>query len=260
MLFWSCAYSVMWNDSVAGGISSCLYPNCDQKTVNGAGTATTAANTTATQSCGREAYGSCTTGQKEHSARWILRVPATKLTLTCQINSISKERGRRDEEEGGGGGGSSFLECHLMVTKTARRETVTRCWGQIWDGAGRRLKSTCLSLLSPSWAVDTVCPYMHHTNTQTHTNTHRQTDMHPLAATLPPHCFERYVNETVAVSWHNINYPIKIEWVINCPSLPVLITLAEKGHFRGAKKKKKKKEKRGEERKKDRMKRYQTKT
>ena len=81
--------------------------------------------------------------------------------------------------------------------------------------------------------------------------------MHPLAATLPPHCFERYVNETVAVSWHNINYPIKIEWVINCPSLPVLITLAEKGHFRGAKKKT---EKRGEERKKDRMKRYQTKT
>ncbi len=67
--------------------------------------------------------------------------------------------------------------------------------------------------------------------------------MHPLGATLLPGCFEHHVNETVAVSWHNINYPIKIEWVINCPSLPVLITLAEKGHFRGAK--------RGEEERRD---------
>ena len=59
--------------------------------------------------------------------------------------------------------------------------------------------------------------------------------MHPLGATLPPHCFEGYVNETVAVSWHNINYPIKMEWVINCPSLAVLITLTEKGHCKMAK-------------------------
>lgn len=42
-------------------------------------------------------------------------------------------------------------------------------------------------------------------------------------------------NESVSVSWHNINYPIKIEWVINCPSLPALITLVERGHLRGAK-------------------------
>lgn len=53
---------------------------------------------------------------------------------------------------------------------------------------------------------------------------------HPMRALSP--C----VNESVAVSWHNINYPIKIEWVINCPSLLALITLAEKGHLRGAKK------------------------
>lgn len=81
--------------------------------------------------------------------------------------------------------------------------------------------------LSLNRVVDTQ--FVHTCIIQTHT------DMHPLGATLPPHCFEHYVNETVAVSWHNINYPIKIEWVINCPSLPVLITLAEKGHFRGAK-------------------------
>lgn len=60
--------------------------------------------------------------------------------------------------------------------------------------------------------------------------------MNPLGATPPlPHCFEGYVNETVAVSWHNINYPIKIEWVINCPFLALLIALPEKDRFKGAK-------------------------
>lgn len=61
-----------------------------------------------------------------------------------------------------------------------------------------------------------------------------QTCMHWMLPN-PRNCFEGYVNETVAVSRHNINYPIKIEWVINCPSLAVLITLTEKGHCKGAK-------------------------
>lgn len=61
----SCASGVMWNNLVAGGIPSCLYSNCDQKMVNGAAAATT----TAKQSCVGAAYGSCTAGQKEHSAR-----------------------------------------------------------------------------------------------------------------------------------------------------------------------------------------------
>lgn len=169
-------------------------------------------------------------------------VLATKLTLTCQINSISNERAREGERERWGGSSSSlsfFDKCHLMVTKTAERETVACCWGQITDSVSSHLK--CVSHCQSCWYTD--CPYIYHTNT------HR--DTHPLGATLPPHCFERYVNETVAVSWHNINYQIKIEWVINCPSLPVLITLAEKGHFRGVKERRERKEG---------MKLYQTKT
>lgn len=79
------------------------------------------------------------------------------------------------------------------------------------------------------------------------THAHRHASMPVLSPVPPLYCFERHVNETVAVSWHNINYPIKIEWVINCPPLPVLITLAAKGHFRGANKKKK----RGEEERQD---------
>lgn len=66
--------------------------------------------------------------------------------------------------------------------------------------------------------------------------------MCPLGTNQPPHCFEGYVNETVAVSWHNINYPIKIEWVINCPSLAVLITLTEKGHSKRKERKKRRDE------------------
>lgn len=75
-------------------------------------------------------------------------------------------------------------------------------------------------------------------NASYETHTQRHASM-PALLPVPPtlYCFERHVNETVAVSWHNINYPIKIEWVINCPPLPVLITLAAKGHFRGGKKK-----------------------
>lgn len=48
-------------------------------------------------------------------------VLATKLTLTCQINSTSKEGEMRRRNSGSS---LSFLdECHLMVTKTGRRET-----------------------------------------------------------------------------------------------------------------------------------------
>ena len=241
----------MWNDSVAGGISSCLYPNCDQKTVNGAGTATTAANTTTTQSCGREAYGSCTTGQKEHSARWMLRVLATKLTLTCQINSISKERGRERR------GGRRTRQQLSWVPLDGDKDSTERDSDSPLRSDLRRRRQPFevhVSLTTVTKLSCWCCLSIH----ASHTHTHRQTDRHASTGcyTLPPHCFERYVNETVAVSWHNINYPIKIEWVINCPSLPVLITLAEKGHFREEKKKKKERE----ERKKDGMKRYQTKT
>lgn len=51
----------------------------------------------------------------------------------------------------------------------------------------------------------------------------------------PMYALSLCVNESVAVSWHNINYPIKIEWVINCPSLPALITLAERAIWEGQK-------------------------
>lgn len=106
-----------------------------------------------------------------------------------------------------------------------------RCGTQPLSAAVSRLS------VSPSWGVD---PHCVHKRIVRNTHTHTQTCVHAGALACPPlYCFERNVNETVAVSWHNINYPIKIEWVINCPPLPVLITLVAKGHFRGAKKKKK---------------------
>lgn len=64
--------------SVAAIVSFCLHPNCDHKTVNGR---RRQHNTAASkQPHGSEAYGSCTTGQKEHSAEPSEEVAATKLT------------------------------------------------------------------------------------------------------------------------------------------------------------------------------------
>lgn len=85
---------VIWNDSEAGGISSCLYPNCDQKTENGA----TTANGDETVMWKRSIW------LLHHWAEGALskmnaEVLATKLTLTCQISSASKEgeTGRRSK-------------------------------------------------------------------------------------------------------------------------------------------------------------------
>ena len=95
---------VMWNGSVAGGtISSCLYLNCDQVDSKWAPPQTSTATTE--QSRGRGAYGSGTTGQKEHCSKMNAEVPATKLTLTCQISGVSKKRLREGVGCGGGGGG-----------------------------------------------------------------------------------------------------------------------------------------------------------
>lgn len=87
---------VIWNDSEAGGISSCLYPNCDQKTVNGA----TTANRDETVMWKRSIW------LLHHWAEGALikmnaEVLATKLTLTCQISSASKEgeTGRRKRQQ-----------------------------------------------------------------------------------------------------------------------------------------------------------------
>lgn len=143
----------------------------------------------------------------------------TKLTLTCQINSTSKSDGW------GGGNSSPFDEHHLMVTLAAEVRS---------DSVSHLFKSTSYQM--KLLAHYCICPYNYHANTRhTHTSTHTHWCTSSLCSPAPSLLWALYVNETVAVSWHNINYSIKIEWVINCPSLPALITLAEKGHLRGAK-------------------------
>lgn len=125
----------------------------------------------------------------------------TKFTLTCQITSTSKHGEM-------GGRGRSDTVGHLFNSTCYQKKLLTHC---------------CTYTL--------LCMYKYHTNTNTHTHTCASS----LCSLAPSLLWAQYFNETVAVSWHNINYLINIEWVINCPSLPALITLAKMGHFRGAK-------------------------
>lgn len=96
-------------EMVAGGISFCLHPNCDHKTVNGA---TGERSGTQTAACAeREAYGSCTTGQKEHSATLEDEVAATKLTWLVKLTAHQTRTVDEEEEQAGGGSDSTLAKC-----------------------------------------------------------------------------------------------------------------------------------------------------
>ena len=101
-------------------------------------------------------------------------VPATKLTLTCQINSESKEREREGEREGWGGRGDSlsfFDKSYLLVTKTAQRETMSCCWDHITNRHCQMFEVLVFLTVTEQSCWYIVCPYKYYTNTHRHART-----------------------------------------------------------------------------------------